>query len=93
MADQEESQNRNKIPMNHEEAEAQGLIGILWDTKGRYMHHIGWRYRRARASEVHGGKVANYVTPEGLEKDKDRLQASLKYEKGQLEKIKKGRGH
>jgi hypothetical protein len=77
--------------MNYEEAQEQGLTGILWDLKGRYMHPIGWRYRKARVTEI--CNVANWVTDDALEKDRERFKLSREKEEYNMKLAKGKRGH
>jgi len=49
-------------------------VPILWDTKGKYLHSCGLRYRKAKLSEINN--VCDWATRDAFKKDAERFAMS-----------------
>ena len=56
----------------HIEAKKKGLIGIIWDTGGKFLHHCGLRYSQAADKDMEN--VVNWTDRETLKRDAERYQ-------------------
>jgi hypothetical protein len=72
------TEDKDKKPttiMNAETIETfKDSIPILWDTKGKYLHSCGMRYRQAKPSEAHN--VLNWASREAFKRDAERFALS-----------------
>jgi hypothetical protein len=62
--------------LKHIEAKKKGLIGFYWDTNGKFLHDIGWRYSISNGYDR--DTTVNWTTRDTLKTDAKRF-ANSKY--------------
>lgn len=60
--------------MNIQDINMKDLIPIIWDTKGKWLHDCGMRYRKAKPGEMQN--VVNWATRDTFKRDAEHFARS-----------------